>query len=228
MKSISGILAASAFCLGLGVAAASATTIIDFEDVSGGVGIANATDVSTHYLPQGVTFTDPFTPSGVVAGAGSFTSNTFFARQGGNSQPNGDADDLKISFSVPVTSFSMNIFRNQGFFFSYQIFGNSGLLASGASGVNSLPTGQNPYDFNYSNATEITFLLLTTHSGVNPGFFGGFRLDDLTFAGPPVVGGVPEPSTWAMLLIGFAGMAYVARWRGPRTWSSFRRAAAAA
>jgi len=225
MKIIRGILVASAFSLGLGVSAVSATTVIDFEDVGGGVGIANATDVSTHY--SGVTFTDPFTPSGVVAAAGAFTSNTFFARQGGNSQPNGDADDLKISFSAPVTSFSMDIFRNQGFFFSYQVFGTSGLLTSGSTGVNSLPTGQNPYDFNYSNATEITYLLLTTHSGINPGFFGGFRIDDLTFSGP-TVGAVPEPSTWAMLLIGFAGMAYAARRRGQRTWSSFRSAAATA
>lgn len=31
------------------------------------------------------------------------------------------------------------------------------------------------------------------------------------FGGPP---GVPEPSTWAMVLIGFAGLGYAGYWRG--------------
>jgi hypothetical protein len=36
----------------------------------------------------------------------------------------------------------------------------------------------------------------------------------MTTIGPiPVVAGTPEPSTWAMMLIGFAGLAFAARRR---------------
>jgi hypothetical protein len=37
-------------------------------------------------------------------------------------------------------------------------------------------------------------------------FQSGLAFDGVTIAGTPVIPGVPEPSTWAMMLIGFAGL----------------------
>jgi hypothetical protein len=44
---------------------------------------------------------------------------------------------------------------------------------------------------------------ITVYSGVEWGW-------EATFT--PAVGGVPEPSTWAMLLVGFGGVGFIARW----------------
>jgi hypothetical protein len=46
------------------------------------------------------------------------------------------------------------------------------------------------------------------------GFYGNFGIDNLSFVGTAT--STPEPSTWAMLLIGFAGIGYAGyrqRWR---------------
>ena len=68
------------------------------------------------------------------------------------------------------------------------------------------------------NGAEIHFE--TPDTGINLGDFGsnidltinGFGVT-VVFGG--VVEGVPEPSTWAMMLIGFAGLS-VLGWRGSR------------
>jgi hypothetical protein len=36
-----------------------------------------------------------------------------------------------------------------------------------------------------------------------------FAIDDLTYGLPDVMFGIPEPSTWAMMLLGFAGLGFV-------------------
>jgi PEP-CTERM motif len=41
-------------------------------------------------------------------------------------------------------------------------------------------------------------------------FDSGLAFDGVTVAGVPVTGGVPEPSTWAMMILGFAGVGFMA------------------
>jgi hypothetical protein len=50
---------------------------------------------------------------------------------------------------------------------------------------------------------------------------GGNGIDVLAYAGAglPVAGGVPEPSTWAMMLMGFAGLGFAARRNARKTVS---------
>ncbi|MBN9063893.1 MAG: PEP-CTERM sorting domain-containing protein [Rhizobiales bacterium] len=79
----------------------------------------------------------------------------------------------------------------------------------------------------------------TTYDGLNPAFTGvpggvyvafedlpfpgaDFNYDDesFVFSNTRVTSAVPEPSTWAMMLIGFAGIAFVTRRNGQRVASA--------
>jgi hypothetical protein len=58
----------------------------------------------------------------------------------------------------------------------------------------------------------------------NDGFAFMIGLDDLSVTGPtvgPTVGAVPEPSTWAMMILGFAGVGFMA-YRRRKQGVSFR------
>ena len=83
---------------------------------------------------------------------------------------------------------------------------NSGsIVLNGATTVASLPAPGDPTD-NFNNLHAVSFL-----AGV------GFDTLDfvITDTGPPLafrfeVAAVPEPSTWAMLILGFAGLGFMA------------------
>jgi hypothetical protein len=59
-------------------------------------------------------------------------------------------------------------------------------------------------------------------SGVVDGHFvsqnasGGFNISEITVNNGPILSAVPEPSTWAMMLLGFAGIGFIATSRGLR------------
>ena len=86
------------------------------------------------------------------------------------------------------------------------------LYKDGSSSFEVVHTSDTGWDF-----FDVTGLVDPTKTVVGIGIFGYCRsgcpggdvtfLDDLTVLS---VGGVPEPSTWAMLLIGFAGLGYAA------------------
>lgn len=66
------------------------------------------------------------------------------------------------------------------------------------------------------NGGLTTFSDLSTNG--NTTSTGGNGIDVLTYAqaGLPIAGGVPEPSTWAMMILGFAGIGFMAyRRRNP-------------
>lgn len=81
----------------------------------------------------------------------------------------------------------------------------------------------NFYDeFTLSQSTNLAFFII---DGFLPDNLGGVSLDI-----NPVVAVVPEPSTWAMMILGFAGigfMAYRRKWKpalmapDPRFWVPF-------
>jgi hypothetical protein len=50
------------------------------------------------------------------------------------------------------------------------------------------------------------------------------QIDVSSFNGGITVGGVPEPSTWAMMLLGFAGLGFLAHRRSKKTAGAFAAA----
>jgi hypothetical protein len=53
---------------------------------------------------------------------------------------------------------------------------------------------------------NIDHLLLAAHPNLEPQTFDNFTIDNLSFG----VSAVPEPSTWAMMILGFAGVGFMA------------------
>jgi hypothetical protein len=89
------------------------------------------------------------------------------------------------------------------------------------------------YDFeasytatNADAGAPIEILLSSETNGAGYGFFGDVRLTD-SLPGGPVLDppAAPEPSTWAMMLIGFGGMAGVAMRRSLRRRNAVRQLA---
>jgi hypothetical protein len=113
---------------------------------------------------------------------------------------NGDLVSLQatvsgLTFNFVPASFAVDLGTSQQF---YSLTGSSSPGVTGPTNlVETLALGG--FQFNMTNP-------------------GGPNLDDGTFTiGPGVVAAVPEASTWAMLLIGFAGIGFAAyrrKWSG--------------
>jgi len=69
-----------------------------------------------------------------------------------------------------------------------------------------LQNGQNGYDFKAINGESIWDIDIVTGPNTNITQFEHFRID--VGAGPNI-GGVPEASTWAMMILGFAGLGFL-------------------
>jgi len=179
-----------AVALSLCGTANSRAAFINFDDLVASTGYTSPTDVSTRYSALGVVFSDPAGPSGAVAG---FTStNVFMANQ----------HQLRLSFSVPVTSVTLD--------FNPFFFGPSALhvLAFDASNglLGKFDFAQGPVTATINTGPNIDHLLLAAHPNLEPQTFDNFTIDNLSFG----VSAVPEPSTWAMMILGFAGVGFMA------------------
>ena len=71
--------------------------------------------------------------------------------------------------------------------------------------VRTLSNGQNGFDFKAINGETIWDIDMRLSSGGLITDFEHFRIDVASIASP-----VPEPTTWAMLIIGFAGIGFMA------------------
>jgi hypothetical protein len=201
---------AARLCLGVALSltavGSSEAAFIDFDDLVASTGYTSPTDVSTRYSALGVTFSDPAGPFGAVAG---FTStNVLVALQ----HQTTDAGDLRLDFSVPVTSVSFD--------FNPYFFGPSALHVLAFDASNSLlgtfDFAQGPVTAGINTGSNIDHLLLAAHPNLAPQTFDDFTIDNLSFG----VSAVPEPSTWAMMILGFAGIGFMAYRR--RGQPSFR------
>jgi hypothetical protein len=83
------------------------------------------------------------------------------------------------------------------FTFNYQGGGSSTQTVTLASGV----FGLQNFTFNQSNLSSVVFTPTTTEGP-------WVQFDNVGVNG---VGGVPEPATWAMMLVGFGGLGAVLR-----------------
>jgi hypothetical protein len=131
--------------------------------------------------------------------------------------------------SHPYYSVTLGVVPNSDYTFSYYTanLGTGGpnpLLATYLNGV-LIGSAFTPtyaqwtlftYMFNSGSLSNVTLALsdlTATHS------FNDFALDDVSLQGalPGTPGGVPEPSTWAMMLLGFAGIGMALRRRKGRS-----------
>jgi hypothetical protein len=110
---------------------------------------------------------------------------------------------LTITFNQPVANFSVDILNAAAG--DYELFDNAGhtdLFTLAVQG-GSIHTGT------FATAgTVISIQELTIVGNVFPVRFD-FAIDNVSF-NEPVAGGVPEPSTWAMMILGFAGVGFMA------------------
>jgi hypothetical protein len=121
---------------------------------------------------------------------------------------------LTVTFNQPVANFSVDILNAAAG--DYELFDNGGhtdfftLAVQGGS----IHTGT------FATAgTVISIQELTIVGDVFPVRFD-FAVDNVRFDGP-VTGGVPEPSTWAMMILGFFGVGFMAYRRRNQT-AAFR------
>ena len=102
--------------------------------------------------------------------------------------------------------------------------GQRPIVRASVNGLDVINTGLIPYStgntattwqgyagtFNSGAATTVTFSLF---SDVPALFYNDFVVDDISFTGPAVAQGVPEPATWAMMMLGFGALGGVMRRR---------------
>ena len=88
--------------------------------------------------------------------------------------------------------------------FDYPLNGNDISLTNTAIAAQLTQVGNPPpLVLNYALYGQATTAVLTYENQQrSPSFFGNFSIDNLSFAGSTI----PEPSTWAMMLIGFSGL----------------------
>jgi hypothetical protein len=187
--------------------------------VLGAIGLIGAAVVS--FSAQASTITDSwtFTDGGSNSGSGAFT---YDSSTGLVSAFSGQYDGASLTFwnssdappvqnqgggqmtypGVPNTGGANYTFDD---FFAFTV---EGLLASTGTGA-----AQRFYDISLDTpgATSVDFF------SINPD--GSYRIDNGTFA----VAAVPESSTWAMMILGFAGVGFMA-YRRKRDSSAFATA----
>lgn len=101
------------------------------------------------------------------------------------------------SFSLPWNTDLTGFLNNQN---KSYLTANFGLQAS-----NSIGNGGQTRNVNPSLATGNVWLI--SSALVNPDTFkDGFKIKQFTYAIPTPTGGVPEPSTWAMLILGMGAV----------------------
>jgi hypothetical protein len=181
-------------------------TVINFDNLSDGV------SVTTQYSSEGVTFSDPegdVTRGGALLDLSGYSPpNVLFAYQLGSQSSPTDAGDLRVDFSVPITSVSFNAFLSEDYTFTALAYSSDGTL------LNSLVTPPassygpaNPETI--SASSPIAYLLLTSNADFLTNFYGNFSIDDVTFNA--AAASTPLPPTLALFAAGLSMIALLRR-----------------
>jgi hypothetical protein len=201
---------AVAAALALTGAPALAATTIDFTASPVGT-IANGDRISNQYASLGVTFSlfengAPVGVGGLAFGNVPFAAglgNALFNTVGGIApiSPDNRADILRLSFLSDVSglSFLTNGFTDITVFNAFDSGGN--LLQS----LTNTTGGVTTISFSASGIARVDAL-----QGRDDFAFG---IDQLSF----ISAAVPEPATWAMMLVGFGAVGFAMRRRNVRT-----------
>jgi hypothetical protein len=129
-----------------------------------------------------------------------------------------------VDNTAGITGGTVNLALDSAFAFDYSPTGNAhgaadelvvGGAADGADNVQYLPPTNDFLIHIFTFTTAPTFQqLLYSQTGLPPNDNGALFYTDLPDSGSgtvtvtPVTPGVPEPSTWALMLLGFAGLGF--------------------
>jgi choice-of-anchor C domain-containing protein len=215
MSAKAKLLAVAAFAFGIGLASAHANIVVDpnFDNPSG------------NSLPNG------FTTYYAGSGFGPWTVNTGSVDLIGAywQSPSGYGSvDLDGYFQPGSISQVLNVSTSGLYGLSFMLAGNPDGGTGPKTVLVTLATAQQTYTFNVTTADTHHDMGYIVES-LSPVFLTGgttavlsfASLDGATSAYGPVIGdvnvsAVPEASTWAMMLLGFAGVGFVAYRRRPR------------
>lgn len=194
MKKYILIAAAALF----GTAAAANAQSVNFDQYTSPpvTGFYNSTGVTGPQVTSAVTIHDANNTGYVMNGSGwsnlQTSGNNLFGTQSGS---------ISFDFSSPVNGLSFDLINGTSAAqFTVQLFGaNQALIDSQLLSLGSWPSGSAVGHVSFADS-GITNALITGD--------GDFAVDTISFNGA-----VPEPSTWAMMLLGFGAIGFAARRR---------------
>jgi hypothetical protein len=181
-------VAVLALAMGVASTAASADTTLGFDDIPEG------TVAAAQY--NGLVIT-----GGSVLTLDSILNPEFPPHSDPNVLYNYADGNISILFTTAVDSIGGYITGNE--VVTLSAYNGATLLGTIAtSGPNYVSSGGSPNEF-----LQLLFPTITSavFSGAT-GFENTYTLDDLTVGGTITVNGVPEPATWAMMLLGFGAI----------------------
>jgi hypothetical protein len=179
----------------VGSAVAANAFIVTFEDQTGPSLFGNPNQTLVYNFP-GVTAT--FTGGTILTATTNLPADQTSVYGTISTTPN--SNPLTITFSAPVTNFFLDILNGETSDETYTIADNVGNTASFV-----IPPNLNSGLQFFSLAATGTVVTITS-AAANGGGFWDFFVDNVGFDQPTPLG-TPEPSTWAMMLLGFAGLA---------------------
>jgi PEP-CTERM motif len=183
-------------------AATTGNSTITFDGLSGCCG---DTSFGNSLTQGGVTFTQPDSRLFVIAPGGYGTSgltSDYLNNNGGNFSP---SSIVGVSFASPVYGFAADI----GSVYNWGGTSDPTITFNFASGSGSftlpnyLISSNNTLNFiGFTSSSPFTTITINDPTS-------GLAIDNFTSA-TGLQSAVPEPSTWAMLLLGFAGVGFMA------------------
>jgi hypothetical protein len=206
---------------------ATASTITEFNRASFQTALSSAMLSGQNFdsLPLGTIVTVngvTYTPSlGTALVTDSFLTSTSPNGLGSTSigffEPN---ETLTIAFSSAVTAFALDIntfATNSG---DYEATVNDGSSSVVPSLLDVFPNDQTGQFIGFTDSSPFTSVVISAVS--DPGESGqcgsstcSYTADTLVYGEAAALGAVPEPPTWVMMLLGFAGLGYAGFRRRP-------------
>jgi hypothetical protein len=200
MKIIPKVLFAAIGLASFGVAPASSTTLIG-QTISADITISGQDDNGFYTI----TVLNAPVP---IPGPGNFATTIPVFKQlteGGFSTPSNQINgSVGVNISANAISVTMNG-QVQPFELESQFTGIGGTITNVVGTATGVIPGVNGVLFSNFTSTSVDFA--SVYLGFQPGT-ALTQTETLTFA---AAGAVPEPSTWAMMLIGFAGLGFAFR-----------------
>ncbi len=208
---------------GFNLAAGTPTVAIDFESLSDDIAGTTVSGV-TFSSPDGntlevVTGASTSTPGG-FSGAPNPATNVLIPTSGSKvlspggsllvpGPALGQKDSLRLDFTTPLKSFGLDILH-QSFdcctFVSYTIYNANGVIASGGitggSGGGGVAAGTSFFGVTSTDG-DITRIVFTDNDDNDEFPDANIGFDTLRFGAKPTTPVIPEPATWAMMIVGF-------------------------